>query len=121
MHIWDTLGQEKFQSIAKIFYRGTVGAFLVFDLSNRKSFEEVEAWLSITNESCDNSVVKTLVGNKCDLPSREVKYDEAIEYAQKRGMNYVEVSAKTGQNVGSTFSLMTTEVYKRMNTDESND
>ena len=115
LHIWDTLGQEKFQSIAKIFYRGTVGAFLVFDLSKRSSFEDIESWLNITNDSTDNTVVKTLIGNKCDIPSREVKYDEAMAYAQSKGMNYLEVSAKTGQNVVSIFSIMTTEVYKRMN------
>ena len=52
LHIWDTLGQEKFQSIAKIFFKGTVGAFLVFDLSNRESFEQLTKWYDIVNESC---------------------------------------------------------------------
>ena len=81
LHIWDTLGQEKFHSIANVFFKGSAGAFLVFDLSTRKSFEDLEKWYEVMENSIDTQVVKSLLGNKCDLPNREVTYNEAQEWA----------------------------------------
>ena len=71
LNIWDTLGQEKFHSIAKLFFKGSVGAFLVFDLQCRESFEAIkETWYSLMKDSCDNRLVITLLGNKSDLFGR---------------------------------------------------
>ena len=81
LHCWDTLGQEKFQAISGIFFKGTSGAFLVFDLSRRSSFEDLDKWNTKIKEFCDPKVVVMLIGNKCDLPSREVKYEEGMDYA----------------------------------------
>ena len=96
LHCWDTLGQEKFHAISGIFFKGTSGAFLVFDLSNRESFNDLEKWNDKIKEHCDQNVVVMLIGNKCDLPDRQVNYNEAMEYAKQRNMSYIEVSAKTG-------------------------
>lgn len=73
LHIWDTLGQEKFKAVAPLFYRKAVGAFLVYDCTNRKSFEAVEEWYQQVSSNVDGSrVIVMLMGNKCDLPNREV-------------------------------------------------
>ena len=58
------------------------------------------------------NVTVTLLGNKCDLPNREVHYNEAMKYAKKMNMNYLEVSAKTGRNVENAFSLMVESIYR---------
>ena len=90
LHIWDTLGQEKFFSVAKLFYKGTIGAFIVFDVTNRKSFEDLGRWYEAIIDSCGVSVTITLLGNKCDDGSkREVQYNEAMEFCKKRDINYV--------------------------------
>ena len=77
IHIWDTLGQEKFKTIVRLFYRGTVGAVLVFDLNKRESFDALPEWHKTIIDSCDSSVVISLVGSRCDQPTRAVSYEEA--------------------------------------------
>ena len=64
-----------------MFFRGTAGAFLVFDLGSKKSFSDVDNWKKVMQDSTDTKYVTTLVGNKADLPNREVTYDEAAKYA----------------------------------------
>ena len=90
-----------------------MGAFLVFDLSNRQSFEELTKWFDIIYESCESKVVISLIGNKADLiEKRVVSYDEAKDYAQLKNLNYVELSAKTGKNVSNAFNSIVEEIYK---------
>ena len=96
LHVWDTLGQEKFQAISGIFFKGTSGAFLVFDLTNQKSFDDLEKWYSKIEQNCESKVVVMLIGNKCDLPNRVISYEQARDFAQQKGFSYTEVSAKTG-------------------------
>ena len=73
LHIWDTLGQEKFMAIANMFFKGTVGAFIVFDLCNQKSFDDLDKWYDKLIQGCDiDNVVITLIGNKCDKPDRVI-------------------------------------------------
>ena len=107
LHIWDTLGQEKFRSVAAIFYKKAVGAFLVFDTTNRKSFEAVEEWYQQVSSNVDGSrVIVMLLGNKCDLPNREVSYNEAMEYARSRNFGYLDVSAKSGTNIRNSYTCL---------------
>lgn len=87
-----------------------MGAFLVFDVNNRSSFENLnKTWHNLVRESCEHRVVMTLLGNKSDLHAdkRQVHYNEGMEFAKKNGMNYLEVSAKTGKNVKNAFTMMT--------------
>jgi small GTP-binding protein len=113
LHIWDTLGQEKFKSIAKIFFKGAIGAFLVFDVTNRKSFDDLEQWREKVIDSCGIHVTITVLGNKIDLGNREVHYNEAMQYARKYKMNYLEVSAKSAKNVKNAFGLLVRSIYKQ--------
>ncbi|ETN76888.1 Ras family protein [Necator americanus] len=102
--IWDTAGQERFRSVTAAYYRDADALLLVFDVSNRGSFENVRNWLAQIREYGKESVQITLVGNKCDLgSSRTVKSDEARHLAVSYGIPYIETSAKTGHNVNQAF------------------
>ena len=114
LHVWDTLGQEKFEAIAGMFFKGSAGAFLCFDLTRRDTFERMSVWNSKIEDNCEQQVVVMLVGNKCDLPNREVTYEEASQFAQSKGFSYIEVSAKTGQNVKNVFSMVVTEIHRKL-------
>lgn len=119
MHIWDTLGQEKFKSISQLFFNGTAGAFLVFDLSRAETFDEIPSWHDNLLQTCPEGTVITLVGNKCDLP-RQVDGDKAAKFAQDNNCNYMEVSAFSGHNIKTIFSEMVMEVYKKVSGKQSN-
>lgn len=80
--IWDTAGQDRFQSISQAFYRGSVAALLVFDLTNKKTFENLEIWLKEIKNYADKDIRIMLVGNKCDLKNdRVIEIENADAYA----------------------------------------
>ncbi|EYB88166.1 hypothetical protein Y032_0251g172 [Ancylostoma ceylanicum] len=104
LQIWDTAGQERFRSVTAAYYRDADALLLVFDVSNRASFENVRSWLAQIREYGKESVQVTLVGNKCDLgSSRTVRSDEARHLAASYSIPYIETSAKTGHNVNQAF------------------
>ena len=72
----------------------------------------MDKWYSKIEENCEQQIVVMLVGNKCDLPTREVTKEDAENYARKKGFSYMEVSAKTGLNVKSAFTTIVTEIHK---------
>ena len=72
----------------------------------------MDTWYSKIEQNCEEKVVVMMVGNKCDLPNRAVSTEEATEYAQRKGFSYIEVSAKTGQNVKHAFSTVVIEIHK---------
>ena len=106
LQIWDTLGQEKFKSLAPLFFRKSVGAFIVFDCTKKATFDEVDSWFTQISANADSRVIIMLVGNKCDLPDREVPYNVAMEYARSKNFGFLEVSAKTGMNIKSAFTCL---------------
>jgi Ras-related protein Rab-11A len=82
-HIWDTAGQEKFKSITKSYYKGAKGALVVYDISRRESFDNVDKWISELKSNGDTDLIITLIGNKCDLENlRKVNKEEATEKAK---------------------------------------
>ena len=94
LQIWDTAGQEKFQSVTTHHYRAADGALLVFDIANERSFQNLDKWLSELRENTDPSVVVALVGTKTDLASqRQVASERAQSYARSNGLLYMETSA----------------------------
>jgi len=120
VQIWDTAGQEKFRTITKKYYRGASGYILVFDVSNRNSFEHISTWLEEINDHGDNNMLKVLVGNKCDLP-RSVSTEEAMKLAKKLDLPYFETSAATGSNVHQVFQDLVTRYVESQKTGISKD
>lgn len=115
LQLWDTAGQELFRSVTRGYYRGSAGALLLFDLSNRDSFEHVEKWLQDVKDVARDDVVLILIGNKSDLEGkRQVTHDEANDFAQKHNMKYFEVSAKTGDNVSEAINACVTLIEKNL-------
>jgi len=103
--VWDTAGQERFRTLTSSYYRGAQGVVLVYDVTQRDSFENLEQWLKEvklhTSESGEG-VVKLLVGNKIDL-ERNVSREEAEDWARSQGMMFLEASAKTKLGIRQCF------------------
>jgi len=101
LSIWDTAGQERFHSLGPIYYRDAKGAILVYDITDRPSFDRVRRWTKELRKMVGDStkISITIVGNKLDLErqSRAVDSEEAQKYAQSVGASCLEVSAKTGR------------------------
>lgn len=114
LQIWDTAGQEKFRSIAKSYFRHAVGVILVYDITDRKSFDDLSFWLNDVHSLCDPNAAITLIGNKLDMASqRAVTTAEAQAFAQNHQLTYLETSARGGDNVNEAFHRATKTVYER--------
>lgn len=105
MTIWDTAGQERFRTLTSSYYRGAQGIVLVYDVSRRDTFENLDLWLQeveVYSPSNGKEVVKLLVGNKIDK-ERVVSRKEAEAWAKSKGMLFVESSAKTKIGIQQVF------------------
>ena len=104
--LWDTAGQERFRSITQTYFRGTHGAVLVFDLTDRTSFLKLKDWLFELELHCRHQPVTILLGNKADQrESRQVESQEAKEFARRHDMLYLETSAYLQQEVEYAFEV----------------
>ncbi len=116
--IWDTAGQERYHSLAPMYYRGAKASMVVYSITSTESFERAKLWVSELKQNCDNMLI-CLMGNKSDLEySRNVTIEEASEYAQKEGLLFFEVSAKTGANINDSFHAISDRL-PRENTDKA--
>jgi len=110
--IWDTAGQERYRAITSAYYRGAVGALLVYDISKAVSYENVERWLNELRDHADSNIVIMLVGNKSDLRHlRAVPTEQAASFAEKHGLSFIETSALDSTNVELAFQRILTEIY----------
>ena len=113
LQIWDTAGQERFRAIAKAYFRSAIGVILVFDLTDRKSFDDLSQWLSDVHAHCDPNAVVMLIGNKSDLESsRKISESEAKSFAELHNLNYLETSARVGDNVELAFQTTAQNVLR---------
>jgi GTPase SAR1 family protein len=87
----------------------------VYDVTSRESFESLDGWFQQLSNNIDSRVIIMLIGNKCDMPNREVPYNVAMEYARVRNFGFLEVSAKTGMNVRNAFNCLVREIYRNTN------
>eukprot|EP00299_Pterocystis_sp_00344_P010734 c487_g1_i1.p1 GENE.c487_g1_i1~~c487_g1_i1.p1 ORF type:complete len:233 (-),score=46.00 c487_g1_i1:95-745(-) len=111
--IWDTAGQERYRAITSAYYRGAVGALLVYDISKHTSYENVERWLKELRDHANQNIVVMLVGNKCDLRHlRAVPTSESQSFAEKQGLSFIETSALDSTNVELAFQTLLTEIYR---------
>ena len=110
LDIWDTAGQEKFKSIVPMYYKGSKGIIIVFDITSQESFEGSKKWVTDV-ENNNNSASLILVGNKSDLTeTREVSTESASSYAQSKGISYFETSAKLNENILEVFKTIADKV-----------
>jgi Ras-related protein Rab-11A len=107
LQIWDTGGQERFSSIRPMYYRGSLGALLIFDLTNSASFDHLPGWIEEVRANVKTEIPLLLVGNKSDLgDQRAVSLEEINIFTHNFNLYYMETSAKTGEGVGDCFYIL---------------
>ncbi|KAB1995652.1 hypothetical protein ERO13_D13G152500v2 [Gossypium hirsutum] len=110
--IWDTAGQERYRAITSAYYRGAVGALLVYDVTRHVTFENVERWLKELRGHTDSNIVIMLVGNKADLRHlRAVSTDDAKAFAERENTFFMETSALESMNVENAFTEVVTQIH----------
>ncbi|KAJ4714479.1 Ras-related protein like [Melia azedarach] len=115
--IWDTAGQERrYRAVTSAYYRGAVGAMLVYDITRRQSFDHIPRWLEELRSHADKNIVIILIGNKSDLENqRAVPTEDAKEFAEKEGLFFLETSALEATNVENAFMTVLTEIFNIVN------
>lgn len=115
LQIWDTAGQERFRTITSSYYRGAHGIIVMYDVTDPESFNNVKNWLHEIDQCASDNVNKLLVGNKSDLESkRVVQTEQAKEFAESLGIEFLETSAKNSFNVEEAFRTMASHIKMRM-------
>jgi Ras-related protein Rab-8A len=115
LQIWDTAGQERFRTITTSYFRGAQGILLVYDVTDRRSFESIRNWISQIQQHADVHVNKILVGNKCDmLDEKVVSTEEGQKLAKEFGIDFWECSAKNDINVDDSFIGIAKSVKDRL-------
>ncbi|XP_044504681.1 ras-related protein Rab11C-like [Mangifera indica] len=110
--IWDTAGQERYRAITSAYYRGAVGALLVYDITKRQTFDNVQRWLRELRDHADSNIVIMMAGNKSDLNHlRAVREEDGHSLAEKEGLSFLETSALEATNVEKAFQTILTEIY----------
>jgi small GTP-binding protein len=111
--IWDTAGQERYHSLAPMYYRGAQAAIVVYDISNKETFQKAQTWIKELQRQASPNIVIALAGNKVDLANkRQVTYDEAKAYADECSLLFMETSAKTAANVMDIFTSIAKKLPK---------
>ena len=120
--IWDTAGQERYRAITTAHYRRALGALLVYDVTQRSSFEGVKKWMEELRDHAEPDIVILLVGNKTDLvdrnpSSRQVTEAQARQTAEAGQMLFIEASAVSGTKVKDAFEILLNEIYRKRSVD----
>lgn len=114
LQIWDTCGEERYRTLTRQYYRDACGVILIFDLTNKNSFDKLSTWLEDISDNGPKETNILIIGNKSDLvDERRVNFNEAYNFASKNNIQYIEVSAKTGNNVGLLFENLTKIMVKK--------
>lgn len=110
--IWDTAGQERYRAITSAYYRGAVGALLVYDITKRQTFDNVQRWLRELRDHADSNIVIMMTGNKSDLNHlRAVAENDGQTLAEKEGLSFLETSALEAHNIEKAFQTILSEIY----------
>nr|XP_017236975.1 PREDICTED: ras-related protein RABA5d-like isoform X2 [Daucus carota subsp. sativus] len=113
--IWDTAGQERFRAVTSAYYRGAVGALIVYDISRRTTFDSVTRWLQELDTHSETTVARMLIGNKSDLDNiRDVSVEEGVKLAEEQGLFFMETSALDATNVQKAFEIVIREIYSNV-------
>lgn len=117
--IWDTAGLERYRAITSAYYRGAVGALLVYDITKHTTYESAERWLKELYDHADPHIVVMLVGNKKDMETlRTVPTEEAMGFAEKRTLMFMETSALDSTNVENAFHRVLAEIHRKVSSRE---
>ncbi|XP_014447619.1 ras-related protein Rab-13 isoform X2 [Tupaia chinensis] len=120
LQVWDTAGQERFKTITTAYYRGAMGIILVYDITDEKSFENIQNWMKSIKENASAGVERLLLGNKCDMEAkRKVQKEQAdklsfllhpLQLAREHGIRFFETSAKSSMNVDEAFNSLARDI-----------
>ena len=110
----DTAGQERYKAITSAYYKGAKGAFVVYDITRKQSFDSVDRWINDLRAAADKNLTIIIIGNKCDLEDqRQVNKEQGEEKAKNSEVAFMETSALSGENLDKAFEKMINEVYKK--------
>lgn len=111
--IWDTAGQERYHSLAPMYYRGAQAAIVVYDITNKDSFDKAKSWIEELQRQANSNIIMALAGNKNDLEaSRAVSHEDGSKFADENGLLFLETSAKTAINVNEIFLAIAKKLPK---------
>ena len=119
LQIWDTAGQERYKSITTSYYKGAKGAFVVYDITNKKTFKNIDKWILELKANGSEDILIILIGNKLDLEkNREVNTEEVKKKAEELDIPYFETSALNGSNIEHAFDVIVGEMFNRFGKEE---
>ena len=119
VQVWDTAGQERYRSITNAYYRGAEGILIVFDVTKKESFENIQNWINEVTVYTGKDVIMICLGNKNDL-KKYIDNKEINEFKKKTGLEIINVSAKTGDGVEDAFKhIIELLIKKNMITKEN--
>ena len=105
LQIWDTAGQERYKVLAKNYYKNSDGFIIVYDITDKKSFNNVANWITQIKDSASENVKCVLLGNKCDLEElRQVDINQGKDLANNYHLKFYETSAQKGNNIQKVFN-----------------
>jgi small GTP-binding protein len=114
LQIWDTAGQERYRSITSSYYKGSHGCFIVYDITNEQSFENVEKWFEQVQKEGSKDVSIILVGNKCDLENeRKIPTEKGEEKAKQLNIPFFETSALSNIKIEDIFNVIAENIFDR--------
>lgn len=114
LQVWDTAGQERFKTITTAYYRGAMGIILVYDITDEKSFENIQNWMKSIKENASAGVSRMLLGNKCDIEAkRKVPKETGEKLAKDHGIRFFETSAKSSINVEESFLALASDILQK--------
>ena len=113
LNIWDTAGQERFRALAPNYYRQAKGAVVVYDITDRKSFDKVVSWIKELRDQAEKDIVIVVAGNKSDMErERQINRAEALEFCRKLQIRHFDTSAKTGTGVQEIFNDLASQIFE---------
>jgi Ras-related protein Rab-8A len=122
LKIWDTAGQERFRNITQQYYKGADGILLVYDITERNSFEKVREWMKMIQQNTTKDKIGIiLIGNKCDLEERQVSVEEGESMANEFGVLFFETSAYKDKNITESFEKLVNEIISKKEPDTQKD
>ena len=120
-HIWDTAGQEKFMSLTQNYYRNVCGMIVMYDISNRMSFNHLKMWMRNVEYYCHENVSIVIIGTKVDLDKshkRQVSYNEGLQFAQDNNALFFEISSKKNINIQNIFETLALKIHEKIKNKE---